>query len=63
MNRYDEEKNHYFILNNVTGESIKVHRTGDFIKKFDATLTGSANYHERIERAANVLNKNILIKT
>lgn len=32
----------------------RVHKTGDFIKEFDASLTGSVDYNHRVLRANNV---------
>jgi len=30
----------YYVLNNVTGEKKRVNKTGEYIKKFNADLTG-----------------------
>ena len=36
---------------------LRVHKTGDFIKEFDATLTGSVDYNERVLKAQKVVMK------
>ena len=51
---FDEDRNKYYITNNETGEMVHSHKTGDFIKQFDASLTGSVNYNQRVEKAQNV---------
>lgn len=33
---------------------LRVHKTGDFIKEFDASLTGAVDYNERVARAQKV---------
>jgi len=33
---------------------LRVHKTGDFIKEFDSSLTGSVDYNERVAKAQNV---------
>lgn len=52
--RYDEEKDKYYLINNATGQMLRVHKTGDFIKEFDASLTGAVDYNERVGRAQKV---------
>lgn len=45
------DKGKHYLLNNETGEMKKVHKTGDFIKEFDASLTGAVGFEERTRRA------------
>ena len=52
--RYDDEKDKYYLINNETGQSVQVHKTGDFIKEFDASLTGTVDYNQRVLKAQNV---------
>jgi len=33
---------------------MRVHKTGDFIKEFDANLTGTVDYNQRVLKAQNV---------
>ena len=50
---YDEMKNEYLKINNETGVCQKVYKTGDYIKEFDASLTGQVDYKERIVKAGD----------
>ena len=50
---YDEIKNEYLKIDNMTGESQKVYKTGDYIKEFDASLTGQVDYKERMMKAGD----------
>ncbi|KRX09508.1 hypothetical protein PPERSA_12251 [Pseudocohnilembus persalinus] len=47
------DKGKHYLLNNETGEMKKVLKTGDFIKEFDASLTGAVGFVERTRRAQN----------
>ena len=52
------------MINNETGETKEVTKTGEYIKKFDVNLTGRKKFHERLEYSKEVLNSTIsLIKT
>ena len=50
---YDEMNNQYLKIDNRTGRSQKVYKTGDFIKEFDPSLTGQVNFRERIVKAGD----------
>ncbi|EGR27672.1 hypothetical protein IMG5_191370 [Ichthyophthirius multifiliis] len=41
----------FYLLNNETGLKTQVHKTGEYIKKFNEKLTGQVGYKERIEKA------------
>ncbi|CAD8164605.1 unnamed protein product [Paramecium pentaurelia] len=47
----DLETNNYYLINNETGDKQKVYKTADYIKEFDASLTGSVGYKDRIKLA------------
>lgn len=47
----DLDNNNYYLINNDTGDRQRVYRTGDYIKEFDASLTGSVSYNDRIKLA------------
>lgn len=47
----NQETNNYFLINNETGQSTKVTKTGEYIKEFDAALTGQVGYVERCRLA------------
>lgn len=47
----DLETNNCYLINNETGERQRVYKTGDYIKEFDASLTGSVGYKDRVKMA------------
>ena len=54
--------NKYYKINNVTGETLQIHNTGDFIKRFNPSLTGAVGFKDRIKLAGDVfLTKKFLI--
>lgn len=38
-------------MSNETGKMVRTNKTGEYIKKFNASLTGQCNYQERVERS------------